>query len=131
MRTIPENEIRIVYVRSSGAGGQNVNKVATKAQLHFNLEKSVVFSDTEKARLRVALHNRLNSEGEVVIAASESRLQQQNKETAIEKLYRLIEQALIPKIQRVATKPTYASKKRRIESKIRRTRTKQLRKNVE
>ncbi|MBI1908127.1 aminoacyl-tRNA hydrolase [Candidatus Uhrbacteria bacterium] len=130
-RRIPENEIRIVYVRSSGAGGQNVNKVATKAQLHWDLAGSQVFDSSEKARLRAAFKNRLNNEGEVVLTASESRLQSRNRETALEKLYRLIEHALTPQAKRVPTKPTRASKQRRIDAKKRRSVIKQLRRSVD
>ncbi len=126
-RKIPENEIRVVYVRSSGAGGQNVNKVSTKAQLHWNLAGSTAFDNSEKAKLRAALKNRLNSEGEVVMSSSEQRSQSQNRETALEKLDRLITHALTPQIKRVATRPTWASQLRRRDSKARRTKTKSLR----
>lgn len=129
-RKIPENEIRIVYVRSSGAGGQNVNKVSTKAQLHFDLAGSTTFDASEKARLRAAFKNRLTKEGQVVLDSSEQRSQQQNKESALEKLYRLIDHALTPQARRIPTRPTWASVLRMRSSKKLRAQTKQLRKNL-
>lgn len=130
-RRIPQNEIRIVYVRSSGAGGQNVNKVSTKAQLHWDLARSQIFDSSEKAKLRAAFKNRLNSEGEVVMTASESRLQSRNRETALEKLYRLIDHALTPQAKRIPTRPTRSSQKRRIEHKKKHSRLKQLRRSID
>lgn len=121
----------IVYVRSSGAGGQNVNKVSTKAQLHWDLAGSQVFDSSEKAKLRAAFKNRLNSDGEVVITASESRLQSHNRETAIEKLYRLIEHALTPQAKRIPTRPTRGSQAKRLNQKKKHSRLKHLRKSID
>ncbi|HCC83676.1 TPA: aminoacyl-tRNA hydrolase [Candidatus Uhrbacteria bacterium] len=129
-RKIPENEIRLVYVRSSGAGGQNVNKVSTKAQLHWDLMGSAIFDASEKAKLRAAFKNRLTNEGEIVLTSSEQRTQAQNRETALEKLYRLIDHTLTPQAKRIPTRPTWASQLRKRDSKERRTNTKRLRKNI-
>lgn len=119
MKTVPENEIKVEYTRSSGPGGQNVNKRDTKAVLHWNIGTSVSFTDTEKTTLRSFFENRLNSEDEVVLSVDSERSQARNRDTAVERLQSLAQQALIPKKKRRVTKPTRASKERRLENKRR------------
>lgn len=128
---IPLGEIRLVFVRATGPGGQNVNKTSTKAQLHWDVNRSGAFSDTQKAMIRHALRNRMNRDGEVVIQAGDERSQKQNRETAVERLERLVAKAITPRIRRIATKPTHASRERRLEHKQHRSRAKQLRRSMD
>ena len=116
-KQIPESEMKITFARSSGAGGQNVNKTSTKAVLHWKVGESTVFSTTEKDRIRTKLTNRLNDQDEIVIMAEEERSQLQNKLQAITRLQSLVEEALIIPKKRKPTKPTYSSKLKRLETK--------------
>ena len=114
---IPENELNISFARSSGAGGQNVNKTSTKVILHWPIWKSIVLLPEEKDRIRMKLANRINNNDELVIMSEEERSQPDNRRIAISKLQALVNQALrVPK-QRRPTRPTKASKMRRLESK--------------
>ena len=125
---IPDNELALSFVRSSGPGGQNVNKVASAVQLRYDLEGSVALSEPVKARLRTLSGRRLTVDGAVLIIAREHRSQEQNRREAGERLAELIRRALVqPKIRR-ATAPTRAARERRLESKGRTQRTKRLRK---
>ncbi|MEK7643998.1 MAG: alternative ribosome rescue aminoacyl-tRNA hydrolase ArfB [Patescibacteria group bacterium] len=116
----PENELVITFARSSGAGGQNVNKTATKAIIHWAVGSSVAFSDAEKQLIREKLTGRLNNADEIVVDCEEERSQPRNREIAIGRLRDLIVAALrVPKLRR-PTRPTGASKiKRLAEKKIR------------
>ncbi len=128
---IPESELIITFARSSGKGGQNVNKTSTKVILHWPVGKSVVLTDEEKFRVREKLANRINNEDELVIMSEEERSQPQNREIAIAKLQELVTQALhVPKKRR-ATRPTKGSKLRRIESKKIRSQVKSGRRTIE
>lgn len=116
---IPDNEIQISFARSSGAGGQNVNKTSTKVILHWSVGRSRVLNWEEKQRVRIKLANRINSIDELVVNSEEERSQLQNRFKATARLRALVTQALrVPKKRR-ATKPTKASKLRRLESKTR------------
>ncbi len=127
---IPESEFTITFARSSGAGGQNVNKTSTKVIIHWPVGKSVVLSDEEKARVREKLVNKINNEDELVITSEEERSQPQNREIAIARLKELVTQALqIPK-KRHPTRPTKGSKLRRIEGKKQRSQTKSARRHI-
>jgi len=127
-KSVPESELQLEYVRSSGKGGQNVNKVSTKAQLHWNLEQSAAFTPQQKDLIRVYLANRINDEGEVFLTSQETRSQDQNRALVIASLNRLITEALTPRTKRIATKPTFSSRERRLETKKHQAEKKRLRK---
>lgn len=124
MRDIPESEIAVEFARSSGPGGQNVNKRDTKAVARWQVGASAAFSDEEKARIRAAAANRLNAEDELVVSAEDERSQQRNRETAVARLRDIVRRALVPMKPRRPTKPTRASKERRLEAKKREGRKK-------
>ncbi|HYE59874.1 MAG TPA: alternative ribosome rescue aminoacyl-tRNA hydrolase ArfB [Candidatus Kapabacteria bacterium] len=117
MIRIPDQEIVIDTVRSSGPGGQNVNKVSSKVQLRWNVGQSSVVSFGQKELIRHALANRMNAEDEVMVDVDEERSQLQNRMIAIDRLQTLVNTALIPKKVRRATRPTRASKERRLDQK--------------
>ena len=116
---IPGREISESFSRSSGKGGQNVNKVSTKVELRWNVDASVAFSEEEKEKIKKALANRINKGGDLIITAEEERSQLQNRQKAMEKLNKLVEEAIRPEKERVPTKPTRSSKERRLEEKKR------------
>jgi ribosome-associated protein len=127
---IPDGDLSVAFVRASGPGGQNVNKVASAVQLRFDLAGTKALTARVKARLAGLAGSRLTDEGCVLIIARNHRTQEQNRREANERLADLIRRALIePKIRR-ATKPTRASKERRLDSKVRKQRTKRMRGRV-
>ena len=114
---IPASEYTIEFARSGGPGGQNVNKVSSKAQLRWSVGASQVLSDEQKARVRVALKNRLTNEDEILVTAEDERSQAQNREQVIARFQELVAQALhVPKKRR-PTKPTRSSKEKRLQAK--------------
>lgn len=117
---IDENEITMDFVRSSGPGGQNVNKVASAAQLRFNVDASPNLPDEVKLRLRMIAKNRITEEGVLVIEAKRFRTQEQNREDAIARLVALIFQATEKPKPRKKTRPSASSQAERIEEKKRR-----------
>jgi ribosome-associated protein len=122
---IDEREIEESFVRSSGPGGQNVNKVASAVQLRFLLPRNTSLPTAARNRLRRMAGQKLIDDGSILINARSERSQEQNRRDALERLAELIRAALIePKIRK-KTRPTRASKERRIESKKRRGTTKQ------
>ena len=125
---VPENELDIAFVRSSGPGGQNVNKTSTKAQLRWKVGASAAFDDAQKARIRAEAGNLLNAEDEIVISAEAERSQAQNREAAILKLQDLVLGALAPKKERKATKVSRSEKRKRLEGKRRQSEKKTARK---
>ena len=123
--SIPDEEFEWKFIRSSGPGGQNVNKVASAVQLRFLLPRNTSLPANAKNRLRRLAGQKLIDDGSILISARSERSQEQNRRDALERLAELIRAALIePKIRK-KTRPTRASKERRIESKKRRGTTKQ------
>jgi ribosome-associated protein len=103
--------------RSSGSGGQHVNKVETKVELIFDLTTCDLFTQKEITLLHTALESYIHADGFIHITCQESRSQIRNKQIAVQRLYELIEKGRVPKKKRVSTKPTRASKEKRIKSK--------------
>jgi len=110
-------ELQFSASRSSGAGGQNVNKVNTKVELRFHLESSVLLTETEKVLLVSKLANQLTDDGFILVVSQTERSQLGNKEMALLRFYDMLEKALTPRKKRKATRPTKASKERRLEGK--------------
>ena len=128
--SIPDEEFEWKFVRSSGPGGQNVNKVASAVQLRFLLALNTSLPAPARNRLRRLAGQRLTDDGSILISARAERSQDQNRRAALERLADLIRAALVePKIRK-KTRPTRASKERRIESKKRRASTKRERGRV-
>jgi ribosome-associated protein len=112
-----KSELTYKAVRSSGSGGQNVNKVASKVVLYFNLEASAQFTDEEKIRLSEYLQNRLNKQGVLILDSSESRSQFRNKALVTQKFLDLIVEGLKEEKERKPTKVPKAVKRKRLETK--------------
>jgi ribosome-associated protein len=124
---IDASELDISYIRSPGPGGQNVNKVASAAQLRFDLRGSPSLPGPLKARAATLAGSKLTADGVIVISASRHRTQPLNREDAIARLVALLSEAAVPPKPRRATKPTYGSKQRRVDTKVKRGATKRLR----
>ena len=117
--TIDENDLDISFVRASGPGGQNVNKLATAAQLRFDTRR-IALPDDAAARLARLAGQRMTKDGVIVIHAQRFRTQERNRSDAIERLVELLREALVRPVPRRPTRPTLASKTRRLEGKKRR-----------
>lgn len=127
--SIGEDEVSFSAIRSQGAGGQNVNKVATAIQLRFDIKASSL-SESVKQKLLALSDRRISRDGVVVIKAQQFRTQEKNRLEAVERLRALIAVALVEQKRRVATRPTKGSQRRRMDSKSLRGKTKQLRGRV-
>jgi len=120
-------EVSFDYYRSSGPGGQNVNKVSTAVRLRFNLRGSRLLPEGVKSRLAVLAGSRLTSDGVLVIEAQRHRTQEGNRRDALERLGELVERAWRPPVPRRATKPSRAARQRRLDEKKGRGTTKRQR----
>jgi ribosome-associated protein len=125
--TIPDEELEWKFIRSSGPGGQNVNKVASAVQLRFLLPQNTSLPAAVRSRLQRLAGQRLVDDGTILLTARNERSQEQNRRAALERLAGLVRAALIEPKVRKKTRPTRASKERRIDTKKRRSGTKRER----
>lgn len=128
---IDEQEIEFAFIRSPGPGGQNVNKVSSAVQLRFNVRESPSLPEGVKQRLVRLAGKRMTSDGILIIEARQYRSQERNRQTAQERLIRLIQQVVEPPKPRHKTEPTHASIRRRLESKRKRSEIKHMRRDSE
>lgn len=124
---IPDAELIETFVRSSGPGGQNVNKLSTAVQLRFDVRRSRALPDAVAVRLMRLAGRRLTDDGVLILVAQQFRTQERNRADARERLAALVAEAAVPPTPRRPTRPTLASKKRRLEEKTKRSTTKRLR----
>lgn len=124
------SEFSFLASRSSGAGGQNVNKVNSRIELRFSVNDSAILSDDEKTIILNKLASKLTDNGILIITSQVSRSQLENKELCIEKFYQIIEKALTPKKPRRPSKPTAASKRKRLDEKKGNSEKKQMRRKL-
>jgi ribosome-associated protein len=127
---VPDADLTFSAIRSPGPGGQNVNKVATAVQLRFDLQNTTAFDAGVKQRLRARAGHRLNDDGTVLFVARAHRSQERNRADALERLRQLILESLEAPRPRKATRPTRASKERRLDGKALQQRRKVLRGRV-
>jgi len=126
-----EKELVLTATRSSGPGGQHVNKVSTRVELRFNVQASQVLTEEEKNKIIGALVKRINKYGVLILHAQSERSQHDNKIRVVERFFKLLEKALAPVKKRRITRPTAASVARRLEKKRFQSEKKQLRKRLD
>jgi ribosome-associated protein len=124
---LDESELEFSFIRASGPGGQNVNKVSTAVQMRFDARRSPSLGDDVSARLQKLAGARLTLDGVIVITANRHRTQERNRADAVERLSALIARAAVPPVKRRPTRPTKASKERRLVTKARRAGVKTMR----
>ena len=127
---IDESEIQLEFIRSSGPGGQNVNKVATTVQLRFDVRRSSSLPDDVRERLIHLTGRRITEDGVLIITARRFRSQERNRQDAIDRLIELVRRAAERPSLRRNTRPTLATKRRRLDTKRRRGETKRMRRPV-
>jgi ribosome-associated protein len=127
--TLDEGELEERFVRASGPGGQNVNKLSTAVQLRFDVRRSPSLPDDVRMRLERLAGRRLTRDGVIVIMAQRHRTQERNRQDALDRLIELIREASVPPVRRRPTKPTRGSKERRLATKKNRSSIKGLRRD--
>lgn len=127
---IPDGELEERFIRASGPGGQNINKVSTAVQLRFAAMSSDALPEAVRQRLKKLAGRRMTADGVLVIEARRYRTQERNRQDARERLVAFIRQAMLKHKPRIPTRPSLASQKRRLEAKTRRGKRKQLRAKI-
>jgi ribosome-associated protein len=119
--SIDDGELEISFIQASGPGGQNVNKVATAAQLRFDARQSLSLPNEVKVRLQALAGQRLTRDGVIVMTGRQHRTQERNRQDVVERLLALIRQACVRPVKRRATKPSFGQKQKRLEAKSHRS----------
>jgi len=125
--SVPEAELELRTARSGGPGGQSVNTADSKVELRWNVATSASLSEAQRARLQERLASRLTSDGVLILTGTEHRSQHRNREAVLARFRAIVSEALTPPRQRRRTRPTRASKERRLRAKKRRGELKRLR----
>lgn len=125
------SELKYSSSRSSGPGGQNINKVSSKVELRFEIASAESLNDIQKQIILRKLKNRINKSGELVLSSQKERTQRQNKQIVTSKFFELIEKALMPSKKRIKTKPGKAAVLKRLEAKKKHAQKKLLRRDTE
>lgn len=125
---LDEKDLEFIFIRSSGPGGQNINKVSSAVQLRFDVLHNISLQDDQKQRLKKLAGRRINHQGILIIEAKRHRSQEQNKQDAIQRLIVLIQRALVKPQKRIPTRATHAAREKRLEYKKRHSALKNSRK---